>query len=87
MISPIIISAVNILQKRFPEIDFIILSKEMYRLSPESSAPAGRLGVTLYINGYKVFFGCESMAEEICGPFGRLIADDFVHNVLYNSNK
>ena len=82
MISALITTAVEVLKVRFPDVDFIILSSEMYHLEPKDSSSLGKIGVTLYVDGSKVFFAHDSVAEGICGPYGHLIADSFMYGII-----
>jgi len=82
-ISPIIYKAIEIIEKCFGGTDVELISDKMYRTSPDEFYPIGKLGVDIEINGIKTFLGCESMAEEIaCNPFGKKIAEEFVHMIL-----
>lgn len=80
-ISPIIYEAVEILRKSFGGTNVKILSKEMYRLTPDEYSKAGRLGVDIEIEGIKVFFGCESNAESIL-EYGQHMADQFIFDIM-----
>ena len=85
-ISPIIHAAIKVMRKQFGGTKVKLVSKEMYRLEPTESAPAGRLGVNIEINGITAFLGCESMAEHILEPYGDLIAQEFIMAVLREYN-
>lgn len=82
-ISPIIYGAIERLKNSFGGTEVKLLSEKMYRIAPDKYTPLGRLGVDIEIEGIKTFLGCESCAEDIaCTPYGQMLADDFVYNVL-----
>ena len=80
-ISPIILTAIEVLKKTFGGTDIELLSTEMYRLEPDEYAKAGRLGVDIKVQGVKTFLGCESAAQPIL-EWGMPIAEQFVYEVL-----
>jgi len=82
-ISPIVYAAIERLKNSFGGTDVKLLSEKMYRLKPDENSSIGRLGVDIEIMGIKTFLGCESMAEDIaCTPYGQMIADEFVFNII-----
>ena len=83
-ISPTIYLAVDVLRKTFGGTVVEIVGTKMYRKSPNKFAKLGYLGVDIKVNGIPTFLGCESMAEEILGPYGFSIAEQFVYRVMDN---
>ena len=82
-IAPQIHQAIEILRKSFGGTQVELISTEMYRLPPSEFCALGYLGVDIRVEGKQVFLGCESMAEEIAwNPMGKMIAEDFIYNVL-----
>lgn len=82
-ISPTIHKAIEIIKISIMVLAIKLVSKEMYRKSPNVYTPFGELGVDIEINGCKGFLGCESMAEDIC-VYGPILFDDFVFNIIKN---
>lgn len=81
-ISPVIYEAIEVLRSRFGGTDVQLISNYMFRLEPTEYAPAGRLGVYVEVEGMRVFLGCESNAEDMLGPLGGAVADEFIYAVI-----
>jgi hypothetical protein len=81
-ISPVIHKAIEVMRSRFGGTDVQLISNDMFRLEPTEYAPAGRLGVYIEVEGIRVFLGCESNAEDMLGPLGGAIADEFIYAVI-----
>jgi hypothetical protein len=81
-IAPSIHSAIEVLRSRFGGTDVQLISDSMIRLEPDEHSQAGRLGVYIEVEGIRVFLGCESNAEDIIGPLGGEIADEFIYSVI-----
>lgn len=81
-IAPSIHSAIEVLRSRFGGTDVQLISDSMIRLEPDEHSQAGRLGVYIEVEGVRVFLGCESNAEDIIGPLGGEIADEFIYSVI-----
>ena len=86
-IAPSIHSAIEVLKSRFGGTDVRLISDDMFRLEPTEDAPAGRLGVYIEVEGIRVFLGCESNAEQMLGPLGGLVADEFIYSVINEKKK
>ncbi len=86
-ISPIIYGAIERMKLCFGGTDVKLVSTEMYRQPPSEHCKLGYLGVDIKVSGVPAFLGCESMAEDICGPWGQSVANHYVYTILSEANE
>jgi len=67
-ISPVILNAINIMKKCFGGVNIEIIDKEISRKYPNDFCPIGYLGITISINGKRLFLKNEQCEDILINP-------------------